>query len=222
MKLAIIGFGEFGLEIFELAERINNCQHLWKEIVFVETEAVRDKRVIEENKFWLYCTPEEYECVIAVGEVYLREKIYKKYKQRGYRFATLIDSRASVSRSAKVKEGCLIFPFVYVAHDCYVAENTILHAHSIIENDCIIGQHCFISLGAFVGACTEIGEVVFVGPNTTVRDKIKIGHYTIIGMGSVVIHNIGSKEVWVGNPAKFIRENKDFKIGLVGKGNPRF
>lgn len=222
MNLAIIGFGEFGIEVLEMAERINTNKHCWEKIFFVEIDSIQDDMVMEEELFFHNCIPDEYECTIAVGEVYLREKIYKKYKQRGYRFATLIDSMASVSRSAKVKEGCLIFPFVYVAHDCYVAENTILHAHSIIENDCIIGQHCFISLGAFVGACTEIGEVVFVGPNTTVRDKIKIGHYTIIGMGSVVTHNIGSKVVWVGNPAKFIRENKDFKIGLVGKGHPRF
>ena len=53
---------------------------------------------------------------------------------------------------------------------------------------------------------------VSIGRNSTIysqviiREQTKIGDNVIIGMGSVVLGDIPSNEVWVGNPAKFLKK----------------
>lgn len=52
----------------------------------------------------------------------------------------------------------------------------------------------------------RIGDRVFLGGNVTVLKGVVIGEDSVVGAGSVVTHNIPSKEVWAGNPAKFIKK----------------
>ena len=55
---------------------------------------------------------------------------------------------------------------------------------------------------------TYIGKRVSIGSSSTILCGLKIGEGAIIGAGSVVTHNIPPNEVWVGNPARFLK-NKD-------------
>lgn len=216
MNLAIICYGEFALEVYEVAQRINKQQQRWDNIFFIERDYVEDDRVINEEHFFQKYSSYEVECVIAIGEVDDRRRIYECYKAKGYRFASLIDPLACISSTIVVDEGVIIFPFVYVAHGAIINKNTILHAHSIVENDCVVGAHNFISLGAFIGAGTKIGNVSFIGPNATIRDKLEIGDFVIVGMGSVVTKAFSNNAVIYGNPANMIRNNENKTIGLKG------
>lgn len=52
----------------------------------------------------------------------------------------------------------------------------------------------------------EIGSKVFIGMNSLIVNSVKIGDNSVIGAGSVVLKDIGEKEIWAGNPARFIRK----------------
>jgi len=54
-------------------------------------------------------------------------------------------------------------------------------------------------------APVHIGNNVFIGAHSTILKGVTIGDYSIIGAGSVISKSIPSKEIWAGNPAKFIR-----------------
>jgi len=43
-----------------------------------------------------------------------------------------------------------------------------------------------------------------LGTNCTIKEYIRIGEYSLIGMGSVVLNNVPKNSVFVGNPAKSI------------------
>ena len=45
-----------------------------------------------------------------------------------------------------------------------------------------------------------------------IRNGIKIGEDSIIGMGAVVLKDVEANSVMVGNPARFLRENVDKKV----------
>tara|TARA_B110000211_G_C14090507_1_gene558751 strand:+ start:2433 stop:2936 length:504 start_codon:yes stop_codon:yes gene_type:complete len=51
----------------------------------------------------------------------------------------------------------------------------------------------------------EIGDDIFIGANSIILKGVKIGNRSIIGAGSVIRKDIGEDELWVGNPAKFIK-----------------
>lgn len=54
-----------------------------------------------------------------------------------------------------------------------------------------------------------IGNDVWIGRNTTIMSGITIGNGAVVAAESVVVKNVGSYEVWGGNPAKFIRKRFD-------------
>lgn len=55
-----------------------------------------------------------------------------------------------------------------------------------------------------VGLC----EGAYIGANTIICKPVEIGKYSIVGAGSVVTKSIPPYEIWVGNPAKFIKKRK--------------
>ena len=54
---------------------------------------------------------------------------------------------------------------------------------------------------------TAIGDYSFVGVNSVIKNGVKIGSNTLIGMGSVVTKELDCNIVAYGNPAKEIRKN---------------
>ena len=56
---------------------------------------------------------------------------------------------------------------------------------------------------------TVIGNDVWIGSKCLIKGGVKIGDGAIIGMGSVVTHDVPPYEIWAGNPAKCIRKRFD-------------
>lgn len=56
---------------------------------------------------------------------------------------------------------------------------------------------------------TVIGNDVWIGAKCCIKGGIKIGDGAIIGMGSVLLKDVGPYEIWAGNPAHFIRKRFD-------------
>lgn len=92
--------------------------------------------------------------------------------------------------------------------------DTIIEDYVKISNLCQIAHNVHLGKGVVITGCVElsgsvvIGENTWIGPNVCVRDQRCIGSNTKVGMGSVVVKGIPNNEVWAGNPAKFMRENK--------------
>jgi len=51
-----------------------------------------------------------------------------------------------------------------------------------------------------------IGNNVFIGAHSTILKGVTIGENSIVGACSVITKDIPKNEVWVGNPAKFIKK----------------
>lgn len=56
---------------------------------------------------------------------------------------------------------------------------------------------------------TVIGNDVWIGAQCLIKGGVTIGDGAVIGMGSVVTHDVPPYEIWGGNPAHFIRKRFD-------------
>lgn len=83
-----------------------------------------------------------------------------------------------------VEDYVKIDALVHIGHDAYLGKNTEITA------ECIIG--------GFV----EAAEGSYIGLNSTIRNRIKLGKKCIVGMGSNVTKSIDANTTVIGNPAK--------------------
>ncbi|WP_184547382.1 acyltransferase [Mucilaginibacter sp. FT3.2] len=53
-----------------------------------------------------------------------------------------------------------------------------------------------------------IKDGAFIGGHSTILKGVTIGKNSIVGAGSVVFQDIPDEQVWIGNPAQFVKENQ--------------
>ena len=122
----------------------------------------------------------------------------------------------------KMGNNVFIGPFVEIQNGVSIGNNCKIQSHSFICELVEIGNDCFISHGVkFINDLflkggpaqgdkkkwkkTKIGNHVSIGTNATIL-PVRIVSNVVIGAGSVVTKDINESGVYVGNPAKKIKD----------------
>lgn len=87
-----------------------------------------------------------------------------------------------------------------IVSECVKIDNLVHVAHNVI-----IGSNTMVVASTFIGGSARIGEGVYLGASSTVRDTITVDNGSFIGMGAVVTRDVPQNETWAGVPAKKIR-----------------
>ncbi|WP_166647975.1 DapH/DapD/GlmU-related protein [Hymenobacter sp. UV11] len=150
--------------------------------------------------------------------------VQRKYEQR--RKYILKTRFATCGNNVDIHLSCNILAPAYLSignNSSVGAYTTIFAGFGVsIGKNCLISTNCGISSvnhiqEAYIryeGDSAEatgskpviIGDNVWLGMNTCVLPGITIGDNSIVGAGSVVTKNIPSNEIWVGNPARFVKK----------------
>jgi acetyltransferase-like isoleucine patch superfamily enzyme len=121
-----------------------------------------------------------------------------------------------------IGDNCFIGPFVEIQKDVYIGKRTKIQSHTFICELVSIGEDCFIGHGVmfindlFQKGCpakgdkslwlsTNIGNGVSIGSNATIL-PVDICNRVVIGAGAVVTKSITKPGIYVGNPARLIKE----------------
>ncbi len=81
-----------------------------------------------------------------------------------------------------------------------VKVNDLVH----IAHNCVVGEKTIIAGGKLCGS-VELGKGVWMAPASIVKNKVKVGADTTIGLGAVVVKDLKAGVVAFGNPAKVAR-----------------
>jgi len=122
------------------------------------------------------------------------------------RYATLIHPTAIVPKGmCHVGNGTLMAPLSQLSPDTTIGENCILLANCMVGHDSELDRFAHVATNAVVGANVRVGKAVHVGSNATIREKLSIGDFALIGSGAVVLANVETNGIVVGNPARLLR-----------------
>lgn len=86
-----------------------------------------------------------------------------------------------------------------------IGEYTKLDDHVHFAHNCVAGKSCFITASAQFSGSVVLGDRVWIGPNTSIIQGVKIENDATIGIGAVVTKNVSEKQVVAGNPALDIK-----------------
>lgn len=132
----------------------------------------------------------------------VRKKLYELYASLGYRFATVISPKATISRFSTIGEGTVILNGVNVAANTHIGRFVKLNTMCNIMHDNVIGDFVTVSPNALTLGYVTIEEDAFLGGNCTILPYKKVGSGATVGAGAVVTKNVASGQVVKGNPAK--------------------
>lgn len=138
----------------------------------------------------------------SVGKTIARRRLFGRYTDRGYRFASLIHPSAVVSPSAKLASGVQVMAGAVLQAGVRVSDNVLINTRASVDHDCIIGAHVHVAPGATLSGAVNVGEGVHIGTGATVIENISIGREAVVAAGAVVVGDVTDGSRVMGVPAK--------------------
>ena len=137
----------------------------------------------------------------------------------------------NIAESTNIWQFCVIFPEAKIGENCNLCANVLVENDVVIGNNVTVNSGVQLWDGitvednVFIGPNATFTNDLFprsknpdwqltktiikkgssIGANATILCGITIGENAMIGAGSVVTKDDPAGEIWVGNPARFIR-----------------
>ena len=140
--------------------------------------------------------------VIAIGNNYVRQKLFNSLDIPVNQYATLVHPSAIVSSSAKIECGTVVMPHAVINADTTIGKHVIINTGAIIEHDNNIADYVHVSPNATLAGGVTVGEASHIAINAGVLPLVEIGSHCIVGAGATVINHVKSESTVVGTPAK--------------------
>ena len=146
-----------------------------------------------------------------------------------------------VPESTRVWQFCVIFPDCEIGENCNICANVLIEnkvrvGNNVtvksgvqlwdgitLEDNVMVGPNVTFTNDMYPKAGnkdykmlqTRVCRGASIGANSTILPGVTIGEGAMVGAGSVVTRDIPARELWVGNPARFVKTMKDIDNELV-------
>jgi len=190
MKLALFGYGGHAREV---------AVQIGKDLTFF----VNDEYVSENTKPISSFDPSEYVMMVAVSDTNDRKRIVESLPKETQYFTFVHPTALVMDSNVEVGEGSFIGAYSILTTNIKLGKHSILNRGNQIGHDSVIGDYFSAMPGAIVSGNIILGEKVYMGNNSSIRERIQICSNVTIGANAAVVKNIITGGTYVGVPAKF-------------------
>lgn len=125
-----------------------------------------------------------------LGRSSVRDHLYEKLKQIGFRLPNIIDPSAVVSKDVVMGEGNFIGKLAMLNAETRIGNMCIINSGALVEHECRIGDFSHVSVGTVLCGQVIVGRHTFVGAGSTLIQGIKVGDDCIVAAGVTVRKNV--------------------------------
>jgi sugar O-acyltransferase (sialic acid O-acetyltransferase NeuD family) len=207
-EIYIVGAGTYGEVMYELAEILGyKVNGFYDEdenklnLSIMGVEIIRKFSTLNQNEI------NGKNFIVAIGNNNTRLNIMNKINEFGGFTPTLIHPSAVISPSAQIGKGVYIHANACIWTKVKIDDYCIISPNVVIAHHTNVGKACLISTLSGVGASIKIEDLVFVGMGCTLITGLNVvGENSLIGAGAVVIKDTEKNSLYVGVPAKKIKD----------------
>ncbi|WP_010500898.1 acetyltransferase [Paenibacillus elgii] len=145
----------------------------------------------------------EVEIVCAgVGDPALKKRFAYDTIRSGFRIAgPLVHPRVRLSRRNIVGQGSMICEGTILTDNIRIGGHVIVNRSANISHDTVIDDYVTIAPGVNLAGNVAVGEGAYIGIGSSVREKCRIGCWSVIGGGAFVKDDIPDLTMAAGVPA---------------------
>ena len=189
-KLALFGSGGHAREV---------AAQIGQPVTFYVTDELADGQAEPVSKF----DPNTEVMLVAIGESILREKIIESLPNETVYFtyihptAQILDSNIVIGAGSFIGANCIL------TTNIRLGKHALLNRNVQVGHDCVIGDYFSAMPGAIIGGNVMIGNNVYLGSMSNLRDKVSIlANNVKVGMNAAVVNDIHESGVYIGVPAR--------------------
>ncbi|WP_134683947.1 NeuD/PglB/VioB family sugar acetyltransferase [Brevibacillus migulae] len=217
-NVIIIGAGPLGIDVIETMDLLNQSASspIYRCIGFVDDDSnkwlstIKGRRVLGPlqmvTQFAAFSS--FVFCIGNPDSFYKREEICHRLNLPPEKFISIIHPSASVSHSAKLGQGVIILQHVYIGSDVAIGNHVVISPNTTIHHGVSIADYSMLASGVHVAGDAKIGKSAYIGMGSSIRGGVRIGDFACTGLGSAVIRDVPENQVFVGNPAAFLKHTR--------------
>ena len=143
--------------------------------------------------------------IVAFGDNMRRLAVGELLEERGFELITAIHPSAVIAPDALVGPGSMVAAGAVVGPGAVIGRCAILNTAGTVDHDCTIVDGAHIGPGAHIAGYVEVGRCVWIGIGATIIDRKRIGAWSIVGAGAVVIEDVPERVLAAGVPARIVK-----------------
>lgn len=145
-------------------------------------------------------------CTGSTRDQASRKRLADRLDLPPWRYATVVHAAASLAYGAEVGPGSVLLAGVVVTAPQRIGAQVVAMPHVVLTHDDQIGDYVTLAARVTVAGAVTVGEGAYLGAGALVREALTLGRWSLVGMGAVVLADVPPYEVWVGNPARRLRQ----------------
>lgn len=191
MKKALVGYGGHAREVM--------AQMGLKLTCFVDDEFVTED-CLPLSSFG----PNDYAIMIAIANSQDRLRMSNKLPKETKYFTFIHPTSLILGKDVVIGEGSFIGANTILTCNVKIGKHAILNRGNHIGHDCMIGNFFSAMPGAIVSGNVNIGNSVYLGTNSSIREKINITDNVTIGLNTGIVKSIDKSGTYVGQNNRLI------------------
>jgi sugar O-acyltransferase (sialic acid O-acetyltransferase NeuD family) len=142
--------------------------------------------------------------LVAIGTSSLRLHWLRQLLAAGHALPVLIHPAASVSPSAQIGVGSVVFAQATIQTQAVIGRGAILNTGCGVDHDSQLADGVHICPGAHLAGEVQVGAHSWIGIGASVIQRIRIGADVTVGAGAAVVRDLPDGVTAVGVPARVL------------------
>ncbi|HML08480.1 MAG TPA: hypothetical protein VK430_10195 [Xanthobacteraceae bacterium] len=122
------------------------------------------------------------------------------------RWANVVDPTALLADGVLTGSGVWAQAGAMVMEGARIGSHVALRAGCHVSHDCKVSDHVSIGISAILCGYGAVEMGAYIAPGAIIRDGIRVGSFSVVGLGAVVVEDVPAGTVVAGNPARVIDE----------------
>jgi sugar O-acyltransferase (sialic acid O-acetyltransferase NeuD family) len=143
--------------------------------------------------------------VLCAGKGRARALIAQRLSAGGLaadRYATVVHPSVTIPTSCCVGPGSVILAGCVLTASVSIGSHVIAMPQVTLTHDNRVEDYATLCAAVTLGGYVSVAQGAYLGMGASVRERVRIGARSTLGMGSVLLTDLPADEVWAGVPAR--------------------